>query len=357
MKNLLLIWACALLCWQSVQAQEVAPVALVAASGKVIYSSSGAKQKLVPGAVLKPSGTLTLGKKSSVLLLSDGQFKQMKGKQSTTISTQFQEAASGAARLSFDYIFSNYVMSALQMAASAENAGDGWGAIRSGTGTGDGWGAVRTGTGTGDGWGSVRTGTGTGDGWGVVRTGTGTGDGWGGKGNQIRAIQPFGKLMPGAATFRWSKPAGNRTFKLTISDLRNQTILETTTVDTFFTVDLTKAPFQAGVTYQWSVGSDEAPAAVSNTLQIELSDATQRNAAVERVQRAPTYAQSPPEVQMLMQAVSLEQADFYEDAAGFYRSLQNSQPKNQLVRIMHAAFWVRYGLKEMAREAYSGQSK
>lgn len=339
MKNQLLIWACALLCWQSVQAQEVAPVALVAASGKVVYSSAGAKQKLVPGAVLKPSGTLTLGKKSSVLLLSDGQFKQMKGKQSTVISTQFQEAASGAARLSFDYIFSNYVMSALQMAASAENSGDGWG-------------AVRTGTGTGDGWGSVRTGTGTGDGWGVVRTGTGTGDGWGGKGNQIRAIQPFGKLMPGAATFRWSKPAGNRTFKLTISDLRNQTMLETTTVDTFFTVDLTKAPFRAGVTYQWSIGSEEAPAAVSNTLQIELSDATQHNAAVERVQRAPSYAQSPPEVQMLMQAVSLEQADFYEDAAGFYRSLQKSQPKNQLVRIMHAAFWVRYGLKEVATEVF-----
>lgn len=352
MKNQLLIWVSILLCWQSIQAQDAVPVALVAASGKVVYSSSGVNQKLVPGAVLKPSGTLTLGKNSSVLLLSDGQFKQLKGKQSTTISTHFQEAASGAARLSFDYIFSNYVMSALQMAASAENTGDGWGSVRTGTGTGDGWGSVRTGTGTGDGWGSVRTGTGTGDGWGSVRTGTGTGDGWGGKGNAISAIQPFGKLIPGTTTFRWSKPAGNRTFKLTISDMRNQTMLEITTVDTFYTVDLTKAPFQSGVTYQWSVGSDEAPAAVSNTLQIELSDATQRNAAIERAQRAPTYAQSPPEVQMLMQAVSLEQADFYEDTAGHYSSLQKAQPKNQLVRIMHAAFWVRYGLKEVATEVY-----
>jgi len=355
MKNQILIWACLLLCGESIQAQDIVPVALVAASGKVVYTSAGAKQKLVPGAVMKPSGTLTLGKKSSVLLLCDGQFKQLKGKQSATLSTQFQEPAPGAPRLSFDLIFSNYVMSALQLAASPESAGDGWGAVRTGTGTGDGWGAVRTGTGTGDGWGSVRTGTGTGDGWGVVRTGTGTGDGWGGKGNNIRAIQPFGKLMPGSAVFRWSKPAGNRTFKLTISDLHNQTVLETNTLDTFYTVDLTKAPFQAGTKYQWSVASDEAPAAVSNTLQMELSDDAQRNAAIERVQRAASYAQNPPDVQQLMQAVSLEQADFFAEAAGIYSALQKTQPKNQLVRLMHAAFWMRYGLKEVAREAFSGR--
>lgn len=248
-------------------------------------------------------------------------------------------------------------MSALQMAASAENSGDGWGAIRSGTGTGDGWGAVRTGTGTGDGWGKR-----------AYRHGYRRRLGrsahrhrhrrrLGGKGNQIRAIQPFGKLMPGAATFRWSKARRQSHFQTHHFRPAQPNHAGNHHGRYLFTVDLTKAPFQAGVTYQWSIGSDEAPAAVSNTLQIELSDATLRNAAIERVQRAPTYAQSPPEVQMLMQAVSLEQADFCQDAAGFYGSLQKSQPKNQLVRIMHAAFWVRYGLKEMAREAYSGQSK
>ncbi|MBE2206437.1 MAG: DUF928 domain-containing protein [Saprospiraceae bacterium] len=352
MKNQLLIWACALLGMVSAQAQEVAPVALVAASGKVVYSSGGAKQKLVPGAVMKSSGTLTLGKNGSALLLSDGRFKQLSGKQSWVLASQFQADADGVSRLNFDQTFSNYVMSALQLAASPENAGDAWGAVRTGTGTGDGWGSVRTGTGTGDGWGNVRTGTGTGDGWGVVRTGTGTGDGWGGKGNSIRAIRPFGKVLPGTATFRWSKPAGNRSFKLIISDMRNQTVLETTTVDTFFTVDLTQPPFQAGGTYQWSIASNESPAAVSNTLQIELSDAAGRKAAIERVQRAASHAQNPPEVQMLMQAVSLEQADFFEEAAGIYSTLQKSQPKNQLARLMHAAFWMRYGLKEVATEVY-----
>lgn len=341
---------------------------LVAASGKMVYSSQGVKQKLVPGAVMKSSGTLMLGKKSSALLLSEGQFKQFTGKQSLALASQFQQAASGAPRLSFDLIFSNYVMSALQLAASPENAGDawgtvrtgtgtgdGWGAVRTGTGTGDGWGSVRTGTGTGDGWGSVRTGTGTGDGWGSVRTGTGTGDGWGGKGNSIRAIRPFGKWMPGTAVFRWSKPAGNRTFKISISDMRNQTVWETTTTDTSFAVDLTKAPFQPGVVYQWSVASDEAPAAVSNTLQFELSQAADRDAAVERVRRAASYAQNPPDVQQLMLAVSLEQADFFEEAAGIYSALGKTQPQNQLVRLMHAAFWMRYGLKEVATEVYSGR--
>ncbi len=367
MKKKMLWLALGVFLWQFTFGQEAPPVVLVASSGKVVYmpSAGGKKQKLVNGAVVMRSGAIRLSKGGEAFVFSDGNFRKVEGKNTFPLAAQFPAPETGVGRLSFEQTFGNYLLSAIQLAASPENAadawgavrtgtgtGDGWGAIRTGTGTGDGWGSVRTGSGTGDGWGSVRTGSGTGDGWGSVRTGTGTGDGWGGKGNKIRAILPFGKLLPGKATFRWSRPSGNRNFKVSIFDGSNKLVMETTTRDTFWTLDLKAGPLQAGSIYQWSVSSDGEPAAVSNTLNFELADADQRDAVIQRVQRSSSYAQNPPQIQRMMQAVALERGDFYLEAAGLYHELQSADPKNQMLRLMHAAFWIRYGLKELAEEVF-----
>jgi hypothetical protein len=53
-----------------------------------------------------------------------------------------------------------------------------------------------------------------------------------------------------------------------------------------------------------------------------------------------------------MRAVALEQGDWFGDAAQVYRDLQKAEPDNLLVKLMHAAFWMRNGPKPMAEYAF-----
>jgi hypothetical protein len=362
-----ILFVCAVCLWAAAIAQDEAPVILASSQGKITYQSpsSKGKQKLVNGAVLQRGGAVKLTKKSSAVLLSNGHFRQIAGKKTFSLGEQFAAADDGMVRLNFEYAFSNYIGSAVVMAASPESAGDGWGeiktskgvgdgwgVIRTSSGVGDGWGGVRTSSGVGDGWGSIRTSSGVGDGWGVIRTSSGTGDGWGGRGNQIRAIMPFGKILPSTTTLYWSKPAGNRSYKLSVMGGDNQVLFETTTQDTFFTLDPAQHNMAAGQTYQWRVAAVGEPAMTSNTLSFDLSAADERAAAVARAERATLYQQSPESLRGLMRAVSFERDEWFGAAAEAYREVQKADPKNELARLMHAAFWVRYGLREVASQAY-----
>ena len=337
-KTILLLFA--LIIWAGAYAQDEAPVILVATKGKVTYQSPGSKkkQKLIDGAVLRRGGALNLKKGSSAVLLSDGHFRQVADKNTYPIAEQFADAGNMIS-LNFDHTFGNFVNSAIMVAADPLNANDAWGGVSSGKGSGDGWGTVGSGKGTGDG-------------WGTVSSGKGTGDGWGGEGNAIHGVQPFGKVLPGSVQFRWSRPSGNRTYKITIMDMRGNILMESTTRDTFLTVDLSQGAFQPGQMYQWRAASDEEPAAVSNTLAFAIGADKDRTAALEDAQDSDIYAQSTTAVQGLMRAVALEGSDWYMDAANQYRSVQNVAPRNEMARLMHAAFWLRHGLKAVATEAY-----
>ncbi|PSR14027.1 MAG: hypothetical protein C7N36_05675, partial [Bacteroidetes bacterium] len=143
---------------------EAPPAILVSSGGELTYRTPNSKQsqKLVDGAVLKNTGTIRLKKRSSALLLSNGNFVQVSTKGKYPLAELFPQSQDETRRLSFDVTFSDYLMSAVLLAADPDNAADAWGGIRTSTGTGDGWGGIRTSTGTGDGWGGIRTSTGTG---------------------------------------------------------------------------------------------------------------------------------------------------------------------------------------------------
>lgn len=362
-----ILFVCAVCLWAAAVAQDEAPVILASSQGKITYQSPSVKgkQKLVNGAVLRRAGTVKLSKKSSALLLSNGHFRQVEGKKTVSLGEQFAAVDDGMVRLNFEYAFSNYIGSAVVMAASPESAGDGWGniktskgvgdgwgAIRTSSGVGDGWGGVRTSSGVGDGWGSIRTSSGVGDGWGAIRTSSGVGDGWGGKGNKIRAIMPFGKILPSATTLYWSKPAGNHSFKVSVMGSDNQMVFETTTQDTFFNLNPAQHNLEVGQQYQWRVAAVADPAMSSNTLGFELSTADELTQAVTRAERAEIYKQSPESLRGLMRAVSFERDEWFGAAAEAYSQIQKADPKNEMARLMHAAFWVRYGLREKASQAY-----
>ena len=53
-----------------------------------------------------------------------------------------------------------------------------------------------------------------------------------------------------------------------------------------------------------------------------------------------------------MRAVAYENAMFYGKAAISYEAVTAANQKNELVRLMNAAFWIRWGLEEKARQIY-----
>ena len=307
---------------------EAPPAILVSSGGELTYRTPNSKQsqKLVDGAVLKNTGTIRLKKRSSALLLSNGNFVQVSTKGKYPLAELFPQSQDETRRLSFDVTFSDYLMSAVLLAADPDNAADAWGGIRTSTGTGDGWGGIRT--------------------------STGTGDGWGGQGTKIFAIQPMGKILPQATVFRWSRPAGNPTYRLQLKDESGQVLLETSTRDTAVTVDLAQVVFSTAGRIEWQVVAEGEAEAVADPLRIELTTPEDIAAALTSASTAPAYANSTATVQQLMEAVALERKDYFDAAAQRYQEVQRADPRSEMVRLMHAAFWLRHGMKSMATAVY-----
>ncbi|HMQ59860.1 MAG TPA: hypothetical protein PKE06_04280 [Flavilitoribacter sp.] len=335
-------------------AQTEMPVVLVAAKGKIKYTSAdGMTGKILTGAVLRRGGSLQLKKKNQVVLFHNGHFRQLEGKQSVPLASQFPEGEN-MVDLDFALTFGTYVMAAVDLAANSNNSDDAWGTVKSTGGSGDGWGTVKSTGGSGDGWGTVKPTGSSGDGWGTVKPTGGSGDGFGDKGLTIWAIQPFGKVN-GKEPVRlyWSKPSGNPEFYIRIQDEAGQTVKETTTRDTSWTLEPIAAGLKEGAFYQWNVSVKGAADQKSNTLTFEMGSPNETAEVMKRVENSAIYKRGPESLRGLMSAIALEQKDWYHAAAEVYDKIQKNHPKDQMVRLMHAAFWVRYGLKPEGEKAFA----
>ena len=348
-----IVFCLCLLGWMiSASAQNDNPIVVMAAQGKISYQAPGYNSKSISaGALFKNTGTLKLKANSSITLFSEGQFQTLQGAKTSTLLAVFPDQDKSI-KINFERSFSNYLVAALDLAANPQNPKDAWGTVTSKKGTGDGWGTVTSKKGTGDGWGTVTSKKGTGDGWGTVTSKKGTGDGWGGKGKLINTIAPFGKIRPGAKLFQWSKPTGNQDYRLEIKDSKGAPILKITAQDTFLNIDLDPAKFKEGQQYVWQV-STAAGDVLSNPMVFEIGPSQALSSAVQKAETAESYAKNTATVQGLMRAVALEQGEWYQDAAQVYRDLQKAEPNNLLLKLMHAAFWMRSGPKPLAEQAFN----
>jgi hypothetical protein len=85
---------------------------------------------------------------------------------------------------------------------------------------------------------------------------------------------------------------------------------------------------------------------------LEIGSSQSLSNTVQKAETAESYAKNNTTIQGLMRAVALEQGDWFGDAAQVYRDLQKAEPDNLLVKLMHAAFWMRNGPKPMAEYAF-----
>lgn len=329
-------------------AQNENPIVVMGAQGKISYQAPAySSKKISAGALFKNEGILKLKANSNITLFAGGQFQTIQGPKTAVLKDVFADQP--GVKINFERGFGDYLIGAMDLAANPENPKDAWGTIVGKKGTGDGWGTIVGKKGTGDGWGTIVGKKGTGDGWGTIVGKKGTGDGWGGKGKRINGIAPFGKIRPGSKLFQWSKPEGAQNYQLEIKNSKGDVILKTTAQDTFLTINLDPTQFKEGQQYVWQVSSGELK---SNLLALEIGTSQSLSSTVQKAETAESYAKNTATVQGLMRAVALEQGDWFGDAALIYRDLQKADPNNLLVKLMHAAFWMRNGPKPMAEQAF-----
>ncbi len=342
----------------SLQAQEATPVVIVSTTGKVALISQNESKptRIESGAVAKSTGQLQLSKNSTAMVYCNGTFKQVNGKQTIPLAN-LCGTASARRSLNFDSDFGKAVMAAVEVVAVAQSRGDGWAvALGDRPKTGDGWGmALGDRPKTGDGWGKVLGDRPkTGDGWGkVLGDRPKTGDGWGGRGTNINLILPFGKVSADNTTFSWSKPAGTNTYQLVILD-EGRMVHSLSTKDTFARVNLQSLNLIVGKTYRWKVSTAGGQPLNSDELEFGIGTNEERMAAMSDASSSNVYKSSNSKtLHGITEALALETGDWYYDAQQKYAQLQKKNADN-MVRMMHAAFWMRYGFPFLAQKAAEG---
>jgi len=342
----------------SLQAQSPQTVVLVSSSGEVGLIPKG-KKKAKPvqnGAVLKSTGKLQLGAGAQATVYCNGQFKELAGSPSVELSSVC--GAGGSAATDAGYDFGEKLIAAVEMVADAKQRKDGWAmAVGDPKKGSDGWGlAVGDPKKGSDGWGTAvgnpKKGS---DGWGTAVGNPKKGsDGWGGKGSNIRLIMPFGKVLATTTPFFWSRPANSEPYKLEILDDANKIVHTASVSDTFAQIDLGSLNLNVNQKYHWRVTVSGSKPLTSNELEFEIGTEEERkeilnfanNAALSRTSKSQT-------VPSLIEAIALENGRWYYAAQKQYAELQKKHSDN-VVNMMHAAFWMRYGFKRLAEKAARG---
>ncbi len=332
---------------------EDPPVVIIAAGGKIDYISvdKSVKIKAVPGAVLKKSGKLKLATKASAVLYCDGRVQQLQGPGTFTFAKVFPKDAQ--APLNFDPRFGRYIQMAIDLAAmQAEGDSKARGATAP-PGVGDGWGrGVKDTIRSADGWGGgVKDTIRSADGWGRgVKDTIRSGDGWGGHGAQIVAILPEGKVLPGVVTFSWSKPAGVQRYRVDIQDENDRVLHNVTVQDTFVPIDLQPLNLTPGIVYYWRVQAAESPKLSSSPKGFVISSADEQAQDMKRAAKSNVFNKGGADLKGLMEAAALEETEWYYDAQLKYDALYKLYPKNNMLRMMYSAFWIRSVVEPMAKE-------
>ncbi len=349
-RNLLSILFMLVILTNSWSQQDEDPVILIGATGKVSYTAKPGlnSMAIVPGALVKVDGILSVKGKSTATLQYKRKIKHVGPNQTIALSELF--GMSSTSSLSFDTKFAGYVEDAFVMAYyTPETGAEPWGQLKKKKGMGDGWGVV----------GGSRDTTarrGTGDGWGVVggKAQKSTGDGWGGTGSVIYALQPFGHLAQGNVVFAWSRPAGKPIYIIEITDSNGKLIQKGSTSDTSLVMNLSSTAFEEGETYTWQVRTQGTANARSNELTFQMNSIADRDNILSKTEKTAAFENAPQEVRHLMHAVAMEEKEWYADAIEYYAKAQRMKgSKSATPRLMHSAFWNRRGIPARAVSVYN----
>lgn len=367
----------------TISAQNSTPVVAVSAQGKVTYvpSAGNTKLSIKPGALMQSNGAIGVKSGGRVLLYTNGRFEDIREQAEKSIAGVFP-AADNLGSLNFDTEFGRYVEAAVLLAAANQGSTQFWTAMTEPKKNGDGWASVAAESGppsgtssgsqkkTGDGWGTMAVDSGTpsgsssgsqkktGDGWGTSVAESGppsgsssgsqkkTGDAWGQSTGQLAAVMPFGYVASGVLTFTWVKSKNVGECTLEIKNEAGKVVKTVNSKGETAQVDINGL---GQGTFSWTVYAAGNNKQVSNRREFTIGEANQREAARNRASKSKISADYT-EVKRMMEAVALEKGEWFYDAGQVYNDLLKHDSKNNMVRLMYAAFLTRYGFGDVISE-------
>ena len=241
--------------------------------------------------------------------------------------------------------------------------GDGWGKISNPvSGGGDGWGKISKPDdgGGGDGWGKISNPDdgGGGDAWGKISNPvSGGGDGWGDKEGRIVPIMPFGKVPVQPLIFQWSQPQISQTYVLEILKDDGSIVHSGEVQDNWTHINLRSLPLQVGTPYSWRITIPDHPEKTSTKVRLLLTEDNAEELLEKKLKNSEAYQLQDPVLVSLMEAVALEEAGHIYEAHQRYEMLRQSFKKNKLVKLMQAAFYLRYQLRPRAEQLFWKEEK
>lgn len=339
------------------------------------YTAADEKQKIAAGAVVLNSGKLKLAANASVVIFSNGKYIRLA--EAGVHELNDLAPGGGMQKLNFDARFNNYLLAAVALVIHAEEddgwgklsgsktTGDGWGKISGSKTTGDAWGKLSGSKTTGDGWGKVSSSKTTGDGWGKASgsktTGDGwgktsasktTGDGWGDHEGRIVPILPFGKLSTQSVVFQWSQPQISQDYILEMLDESGAKVFSSKVKDNWTHINLRSLPLEPDVVYDWRIHVPDHPEKSSAKVRISINNENVEELLEDKLKKSDAYQIQDPVLSSLMEAVVLEEADYFYEAHQRYELLRQSFKKNNLVKLMQALFYLRHQLKPKAERLF-----
>ncbi len=248
---------------------------------------------------------------------------------------------------------------------------DGWGNQQQKDGWGnqqqkDGWGNQQGKDGWGnqqgkDGWGNQQQKDGWGnqqgkDGWGNQQQKDGWGnqqqkDGWGGQGKRIHLIMPIGKLEAKPTHFSWSRPANTSAYKIEIRDMNGKEVFSTIVKDTFSDINIKDLNLNVEEVYFWRVSDAYCGFSESNIYDFAVQAEDAKQSSIDKINKSRIYATADETTKSLIEAVQFEEDQWYYDVSQIFKRLKEKNPENNLVKMLHAAFWMRGGQTVMADAA------
>ena len=353
MKKLVLLFIFLIQFFANLLAQEKA-IIVVSVSGSVSYLSDVTTiNQVTPGVVLTLDGKVTLANDAKAMIYYNAEFISLKS--GVNILKDVCNVQEGRRNFNIDGKIGERLQDAIDLANLAGNRDANWTTInnfkKSGfgdKGAKDGFGDKGAKDGFGD--------KGAKDGFGDKGAKDGFGDkgakdGWGGVGKHIHLILPAGKLELKSTQFSWSRPANTTSYQLVIKNSSGKNIYSIQVSDTFVDVDLKKIKLKYDEEYQWVVSSVQTPTIGSSTNSIVIEKMEPSNTPETKLSKSKIYNQADATTQLLMKAIILENDEWYYEAALIYMALKKKEPSNQLVKMMHAAFWYRGDIYEMADAA------
>lgn len=404
MKIINLLVALIIGCTVSIQAQSNDPFIIMETTGKIkVTPTKGKSFKAEAGSYLYANNTLTLNDGSKALVYNGDATFWLEGPSEVLLSKELLEKQKFSIR-SFDPIFGDYTRASLEMLVDARDyghwdistskKGDGWGAKdkkdtggwgSKGTKDPGGWGSKdkkdRGGWGANPvqsvgGWGVVAPSAadwGSGDkkdtgGWGSKNTkdqggwgkddprskgkwGWGSGDtkdkgGWGVEHLTTEPATPGGFYLAKKSRIKWIKEKDVKRYLFTIVDTFG-TLIHSEIAEDEYVYDFSQ--LEKGKLYYWQVVADGKKAASLPT-EFKVVDRDVYNKSLAKCRKSKIYQSAGTAVKFMMESLACETNGLYLQANEMYEAISKHHKKNDLVKANYAAFCLRMGQFEKAKD-------